>query len=67
MEQNFDPKDYVSVGVTERDVIMYRELFNLFNVNGLGCLTPVDIRKALQLFDYNAKKNVIYQLISNID
>jgi len=67
IEKNFDPKNYISVGVSERDVLMYHELFKLFSGTGIGCLTPGDLKQALQLFDYNAKKNVIYKLIANID
>lgn len=66
-EQNFDPKNYLGVGITERDVELFKEVFDLFDVNGIGCLTPIDIRSALEMFGYHPKKQFVYEIISNID
>ena len=66
-EQNFDPKNYLGVGITERDVELFKEVFDLFDVNGIGCLTPIDIRSALEMFGYHPKKQIVYEIISNID
>ena len=66
-EQNFDPKNYLGVGISERDVELFKEVFDLFDVNGIGCLTPIDIRSALEMFGYHPKKQIVYEIISNID
>ena len=66
-EEQFDPKNFVSVGVSERDVEMYKEVFDLFDVHQIGCLTPNDLRNALEMFGYHPKKHLIYQIISDID
>jgi Ca2+-binding EF-hand superfamily protein len=66
-EEQFDPKHYVSVGVSERDVEMYKEVFDLFDVHRSGNLTPNDLRNALEMFGYHPKKHLIYQIISDID
>lgn len=65
--EEFRPKDYISVGVTERDVEMYKEVFDLFDVHKIGNLTPNDLRNALEMFGYHPKKHLIYQIISDID
>ena len=53
--------------MTERDVEFYKEVFNLFDVNGIGALTPIDVRRALEIFGYNPQKRVVYDIIANID
>ena len=35
----FNPADYKTVGVTERDVELYKEVFDLFDTNENGILT----------------------------
>ena len=35
-EEPFDPKKFVAVGVTERDVEMYKEVFDMFDVQNCG-------------------------------
>lgn len=67
MIENFDPKNYISVGVSERDVELYKEVFDLFDVNNIGCLTPIDVRTALEIFGYSPSRRIVYELISNID
>ena len=55
------------MGVSERDVELYKEIFDLFDVSGIGSLTPNDLRLALELFDYKPRKKILYEIISNID
>ena len=66
-EEPFDPKKFVSVGVTERDVEMYKEVFDMFDVNNYGSLAPKDLNSALDMFGFKPKKHLIYQIISDID
>ena len=66
-DEAFDPKKFVSVGVTERDVEMYKEVFDMFDVQNYGNLTPNDLRNALEMFGFLPKKHLIYQIISDID
>ncbi len=60
----FHPKDYIRFGMVERDVELYKEVFDMFDVNGIGFLTPNDLRSALEMFGYKPKKLIIYQIIS---
>ena len=66
-DEPFDPKKHVSVGVSERDVEMYKEVFDMFDVQNYGNLTPNDLRNALEMFGFLPKKHLIYQIISDID
>ena len=63
----FDPKDYLSVGITEREIETYKEVFDLFDVNGIGSLSPNDLRNALEMFGYHPKRAIVYQIISDLD
>ena len=67
MQQPFNPKDYLYVGITEREVEMYKEIFDLFDINGIGSLSPNDLRNALEMFGYHPKRNIVYQIISDLD
>ena len=67
LKQSFDPKDYLSVGITEREIEMYKEIFDLFDVNGIGSLSPNDLRNALEMFGYHPKRAIVYQIISDLD
>lgn len=63
----FNPADYKTVGVTERDVELYKEVFDLFDTNENGILTPSDLRNAFEMFGYHPKRPVVYQMISDYD
>lgn len=63
----FNPKDYLYVGITEREVEMYKEIFDLFDINGIGSLSPNDLRNALEMFGYHPKRTIVYQIISDLD
>ncbi len=66
-QQKFNPKDYVTVGISDRDVELYKEIFDLFDSVGNGLLNPNDLRNALEMFGYHPKKGLVYQIISDID
>ena len=63
----FNPSDYKIVGVTERDIELYKEVFDLFDTSESGILTPSDLRNAFEMFGYHPKRNVVYQMISDYD
>ena len=63
----FNPADYKSVGVTERDIELYKEVFDMFDSSESGILTPSDLRNAFEMFGYHPKRNVVYQMISDYD
>ena len=65
--QPFNPAEYKTVGVTERDVELYKEVFDLFDTSESGILTPSDLRNAFEMFGYHPKRNVVYQMISDYD
>ncbi len=67
LELHFNPKHYASFGCSERDVELYKEVFDLFDSNDVGYLTPKDIRRAMELFGYNPKPKIVYEILSNIN
>ena len=67
IRQPFNPKDFLYVGITEREVEMYKEIFDLFDINGIGSLSPNDLRNALEMFGYHPKRIIVYQIIADLD
>ena len=67
LQKPFDPKEYLTVGLSEREVELYKEVFDLFDVQGQGTLSPNDLRNALEMFGYHPKRTIVYQIISDID
>ena len=63
----YDPKNFVKFGITQKKVDYYKEIFDLFDIKKTGVLTPIDLRSALEMFNYNPRKDIIYQIISKID
>lgn len=64
---SFDPRMYSSVNCSVWDVELYKEIFDLFDTNDVGYLTPMDVWRAMELFGFNPKWKVVYEIISNID
>lgn len=65
--EEFDAKDYVIPGVSETEIEVYKEIFDLFSISGTGMLTPLDLRNAMESIGYHPKKNVVYQIVSEVD
>lgn len=66
-EGEFNPKSYVVKELTEVDVIQLKEVFDMFDHDENGLLTPVELRTALLRFGYQARKETIYSIISEYD
>lgn len=43
-------------GVNERDVLIYKEIFDTFDIDNNNLLTPMEIRNAMIKVGYNVKK-----------
>lgn len=65
--ESFDPKKYLVPGATLRDIEVWKEVFDLFDLDGSGSLTPMNIRNAMLTLGYNPKRNIIYQMVSDLD
>ncbi len=64
----FEARDYVVAECSERDVEIYKQIFDFFDTDNDGMLTPMDLRKAMMQFGgYNPKKNFVYQMMSEYD
>ena len=44
----FDPKDYVVAEANERDIMIYKEIFDYLDSNNNGAIQPVDLRRAFR-------------------
>ena len=65
--QAFEPKAYVCNGVQERDVLIYKEIFNLLDPSAMQEVTPNDLRMALQSVNIRLNKADLYNLICDYD
>ena len=63
----FNPNEYNKPGLQERDIMMFKEVFDVIDLDGKGYLTPMDMRNAMIQMGYNPKKQFVYQLFSDFD
>lgn len=49
--QHFDPKEFIVAECTERDIEVYKQIFDFFDTDDDGMLTPMDLRKVASIFD----------------
>ena len=66
--QPFDPKSYTIPGLTEKDIIEIKDVFDQIDLDGTGYLSPVELRAALYKYgNLNAHKNTVYHLLTEYD
>lgn len=59
----FDPKEYIVAEANEKDIIIYKEIFDFLDSNNNGAIQPVDLRKAFrEVASYHPKKQHVYQV-----
>lgn len=63
---DFDPKKYLKPGLTEKDVIQIKEVFDSFS-QGKRFLEPNQIRNALIKNGYNATQPTVFHILSEYD
>ena len=61
----FDPKDYMNVGLDEREVMIYKEIFDLFDVNKNGFLIPKELYEGLRLSGLNLDLVFTYTILGS--
>jgi len=54
-------------GISEDEIEEIREAFNLFDTDGNGTIDPKELKEAMQSLGFEAKNQMIYQMISDID
>ena len=63
---DFDPRRYMKPGLTEKDVIQIKEVFDNFS-QGKSHLEAKEIRNALYKHGYNATQNTVFHILSEYD
>lgn len=53
--------------LTESEIEEVREAFNLFDVDGSGTIDPRELREAMKSLGYDAKNQVIADMIADLD
>lgn len=64
---SYDPSEYVSLGIEEKDVDFYKEIFDLIDVKSKGYISPNDLKSAMKLFGFEPQKDIVYKIISQVD
>ncbi len=66
--QNFNLADYQIYGLSDKEIMDLKDVFDTFDIDGSGYISPIELRAALKKFgNLNAHKNTIYHLISEFD
>jgi hypothetical protein len=47
--QHFNPKEFIVAECTERDIEVYKQIFDFFDTDDDGMLTPMDLRKVVSV------------------
>jgi len=55
----FIPENYIVPGLTTQDILDLKEVFDDFDLNSDGLITPVELRSALIRYETNASKNTV--------
>ena len=64
----FNPRQFVEPGLSEKDIIDLKEVFDKFDLDSSGYISPVELRVALLKYGkLNAHKNTIYHIIAEYD
>ena len=61
----FDPKEYTNVGLNEREVMIYKEIFDLFDTSNNQMLAPKELLQGLKLSGLNVDMETTYNVISS--
>lgn len=65
---NFDPKDYITAECDERDVVIFKQVFDYLDDDHDGMLTPLDLRKAIKEYGgYKPPRSFVYVAMSVFD
>ena len=64
---DFNPRNYISSEFTEKDIIQIKDVFDSFDIDRNGIITPNDLRNSLQAFGFNAAKDTIYDIMAEFD
>ena len=66
--KQFDAKNYVREGLTERDVLQIKEVFDSMDLDGNGMISPLDLRASILNFaKLNPKQNTTFHIIAEYD
>ena len=64
----FNPREYVTHYCNERDVLIWKEVFDAFDTDEDGILAPRDLLEAMSKYNgYHPKRNYIYHTIALFD
>ena len=63
----FNAKQYVSPFLNEQDILQLKEVFDTFDYNGNGILSPNDLKNALISYGYQVNKETVYDIIAEYD
>ena len=66
-KEPFNAKEFLMPGLTEKDVEQLKEVFDSYDLDGNGLITPMELRNALLNYGFNASKETTYNIIAEYD
>ena len=65
---NFDPKEYITAECNEKDIVMFKQVFDYLDDDHDGMLTPLDLRKAIKEYGgFKPQRSFVYVAMSVFD
>lgn len=63
-----DPREYATQYASERDIMIWKQIFDTFDTDMDGVLAPRDLLQAMSKYNgYHPKRNYIYQTMAMYD
>lgn len=67
IKEPFVPANYVRYGMNERDVLLYKEIFDMMDPKRKGVVSPNDFRATLQSLGIHISRSDLYNLFCDYD
>ena len=64
---DFNVRDYRRPGISDAKIYEIKETFDLFDEDGLGIITPKNLKDAMVSLGFEPKPPTVYQMISGLD
>lgn len=65
---DFDPKEFITAESSEREIDMFKQVFDYLDNDHDGMLTPLDLRKAMREYGgYKPGRPFVYVVMSKFD
>lgn len=67
LSNGFNPDEFIIPELTRQDIIDLKEVFDDFDLDSDGIISPLELRAAMARYDIRASKRTVFHIISQWD